>query len=290
MYDVTSLATSTSITSLVTSNPSTFGVSQDCTKFRAGDSMFVKSNGTFSSAGSITSFIAFDQDLMYAITINAAWKYNSSSKDYRQYLSNLTFTSTTLVQSYNNSIITYSITANSVTINLYSDNGNSLTAIPSIQIAGFNSTPNIAISPRLSFLVIYGTSSSGSIIKFYYVDYAGGKTKELNFPTEAVFDPAKLYISLEEAWLYVRQLKSTLQTTPGGNQEFSYAIQYNSILTRVKSQSITQSDENKLVNTHTSTSSSGNLNVYTQISQTGGSPITVFNYEVVSPNTFVMSS
>lgn len=252
--------------------------------------MLVKSNGTFSSAGSISSFIATDQDLIYAITNNAIWKYNSSSKNYQQYLSNLTFNSPVSVQSYNNSIITYALSSSSATINIYSDSGSSLTVIPTIQLTGFNAVPNIAISPRLSFVAVYGTSSTGSIIKLYYIDYVASTTKELDFPTEAVFDPAKLYISLEETWLYVRQLKSALQTTAGANQEFTYAIQYNSILTRVKSQSITQSDEDNWVATHTSTSSSGNLNVYTQISQTGGSPITVFNYEVVSPNTFGMSS
>jgi hypothetical protein len=252
--------------------------------------MFAKSSGTFSSAGSITSFMAADQDLIYAITNNAIWKYNSSSRSYQQYLSGLVIAANSLIQSYNNSVITFSTTTNSATINIYSDNGNSLIAIPAIQLTGFNVLPKIVFSPRLSFVTVYGTTSSGSIIKLYYVDYAAGKTNELNFPTEAVFDPANLYISLEEAWLYVRQLKSSLQTTVGGNQEFSYAIQFNSILTRVKSQTITQFDEDNWVATHTSTSSLDNLNVYTQIRQSGDSAITVFNYEIVSPNTFGMSS
>lgn len=83
----------------------------------------------------------------------------------------------------------------------------------------------------------------------------------------------------------MRQLKSGLQTYAGGNQEFSYFIKYGTQLRLVKTQNISQSDENNWVNTHTTTASNGNLDVFTQIQQTGSNAsIVVNNYEVVSPN------
>ena len=89
--------------------------------------------------------------------------------------------------------------------------------------------------------------------------------------------------------MYVRQLPSTLRTS-GNNQEYAYVIQYNSIANLVKSQVITTSNEASWVATHISTSSSGDLNVLTQITQTGNTPIAVFKYQVASPATLTVSS
>jgi hypothetical protein len=89
--------------------------------------------------------------------------------------------------------------------------------------------------------------------------------------------------------MYVRQLASNLRTT-GNNEEFAYAIQLNSIANLVKSRVITTSDETRWAATHISTSSSGDLNVFTQLTQTGNTPTTVFDYEVVSPATLTVSS
>lgn len=87
-------------------------------------------------------------------------------------------------------------------------------------------------------LVIYGKDANGASLNFYYVDFAGSTYEQIDFPTESVFDPLNVYMELEETWLYVRQLKSSLQTVTGGNQEFAYYIQYNSILSLSKSQNI----------------------------------------------------
>lgn len=80
----------------------------------------------------------------------------------------------------------------------------------------------------------------------------------------------------------MRQLASSLQLYPGGNQEYAYSIQYNSILTLVKTQNITSTNEPKWVSTFTDVSTLGDLEVYTQITQTapatGNTPILVTNY------------
>jgi hypothetical protein len=88
----------------------------------------------------------------------------------------------------------------------------------------------------------------------------------------------------------VRQLASSLQTTVGGNQEFAYSIQYSSYLTFAKSQYISQSDESNWVNTHTATTSTGNLDIYTEIKQaapsSGNTPVLIQNYEIIPPSAF----
>lgn len=85
-------------------------------------------------------------------------------------------------------------------------------------MSGFNATPKIALSPQLSLVVIYGASTTNaSLNNIYYVDYNGKSINLLDFPQGAVFDPYNVYITLEETWMYVRQLASTLQT-PGNNQ------------------------------------------------------------------------
>jgi hypothetical protein len=99
----------------------------------------------------------------------------------------------------------------------FSDNSTTLTLAASFSLT-YTSTPKVAISSELTKLAIYGKGASGANMNLYFIDYAGSTYETLEFPAETVLDPLNVYIALEETWLYVRQLASTLQTNLGGNQ------------------------------------------------------------------------
>lgn len=280
LYDVTASVVPTVITTQVGNSPTTLQITDDCSKFRVDNKVYAKVNSNYQSVGgTFSSLVALDQTFTYVLADGVIWKYSASINAYQSYYSvNSAFTAGTVLQSYSNSLIAYKL-GSSVLINAFIDNGSSLSLLPSIQLAGYSTTPKIAVSPQLSMIAVYGANSNSSAsTNLYHADFSAKTVETVAFPSEAVLDPSNMFVSLEETWLYVRQLASPLQTTPGNNKEFAYSIQYSSILTLAKSRKISTSDEAKWVATHTATASNKNLEVYTQFTQTaesGNAPIVV---------------
>lgn len=132
-----------------------------------------------------------------------------------------------------------------------------------MQYSIFNSTPKIILSPQLTKLLIFGTTSSGLFTDFYFLDYTNKLDQNLDFPTTSILDPVNTLVLLEENWLYIRQLASNKQTVLGGNQQFFYSIQYNITLILSKSQNISQSEELIWLKTVISVTAFSDLNIFT---------------------------
>lgn len=197
-------------------------VNNDCSKFTIDSYIFANFGGSYTLvSNNFNKFIwlALDQTFTYALVAGAIWKYDGSSNIYKSYYTSLnaTFTSGSGLQSSGNNIIVYKMGSTSALVNAFTDSGSSLTILPIISISGYKSTPKIAVSPQLSLFAVYGASNSGALVSFNYIDFTGRTIDEVDFPTESIFDPLNVYICLEETWLYVRQLASTLQTIAGGN-------------------------------------------------------------------------
>ena len=223
-----------------------------------------------------------DASYGYAIVQTDIWKFdNSSTKGvYKSYLSNISslFDANTVIQSYQSRLVIYTFSATSAFINVFADNGTVLTKILEVQYSTFTATPKIILSPGLTKLLVFGTTSSGLFTDFYFLDYANKLYQNLDFPTTSVLDPANTLVLLEENWLYVRQLASSKQTVVGGNQQFFYSIQYNVTLVLSKSQTISKSEESAWLKTVISNTVSSDLNIFTQLQQTvssGQTPILV---------------
>lgn len=197
-------------------------VSNDCSRFSVDSYIYATFSGSFALANSnLNSFvwISIDKTFTYALVAGSIWKYDSPNNVYKSYYSTLnsTFTSGSVIQSYNKSIIVYKLTSSSALVNAFVDSGSSLALLPNMLVTGFIATPKIALSPQLSLVVIYGASTAKALNSIYYIDYTDKSVDKLDFPEDAVFDPSSVYISLEETWMYVRQLASSLQT-PGDNE------------------------------------------------------------------------
>lgn len=163
---------------------------------------------------------------------------------------------------------------------MFVDNGTVLTKILEVQYSTFTSAPQIILSPGLSKLLVFATTSSGLFTDFYFLDYTNELYQNLDFPTTSVLDPANTLVLLEENWLYVRPLASSKQTVVGGNQQFIYSIQYNVTLILSKSQSISESEESTWLKSIIVATGS-NLNIYTQLQQTatsGQTPVLVSKF------------
>ena len=212
------------------------------------------------------------------------WKFDNSSArgTYKSYLTNISdlFDANTVVTSYEDRLILYTSSATSAFINVIVDNGTVLTKILEVQYSTFTSVPKIILSPGLSKLLVFGTTSSGLFTDFYFFDYTNELYQNLDFPTTSVLDPANTLVLLEENWLYVRQLASSKQTVVGGSQQFIYSIQYNVTLVLSKSQSISESEESTWLKSIIVATGS-NLNIYTQLQQTatsGQTPVLVSKF------------
>ena len=81
-------------------------------------------------------------------------------------------------------------------------------------------------------------------------------------------------IIAEDNWLYIRQLKSTSRSA-GGNSEYIYNIQLNTIPILANYYPITTSIEDSWVRTILKTSGTNSIQFYAQITQTLASRIAV---------------
>lgn len=271
---------------------SNWRISKDCLYFSAGKEVIsYSSNGAYAFANSnfrTLSPIALDYSYGYALVQKEIWKFdNTSTKGtYKSYMTNISdlFDANTVVRSYQNRLILYTLSATSAFINVFGDNGTVLTKILEVQYTSFASTPKIILSPGLTKFIIFGTTASGLFTDFYFIDYDNKLSQNLDFPTTSVIDPANTLVLLEENWLYVRQLASSKQTVAGGNQQFFYSIQYNVTLVLSKSQSISQSEESTWLKTIISATASNDLHAYTQLQQTASSgpiPVLVTKIEII---------
>ena len=212
--------TPTDITAAVSNAPTkvSWKVSTDCSKISVDNYIFASFSGSFSLVNNNFNkftWIAIDKTFTYALLSGSIWKYDATSNLNKSYSTlNSTFTSGSQLLSYSTRIIVYQLTSLSALVNSFIDTGSALTQLPSIQMSGFKATPKIALSPQLSLVVIYGASTNAALTNIYYIDYSDKTFDVLDFPEDAVFDPSSLYICLEETWMYVRQLASSLQT-PG---------------------------------------------------------------------------
>ena len=138
----------------------------------------------------------------------------------------------------------------------------------------FTGTPSITISPLLTKIVINGVVSGNLYVRGFYIDYTANTWKSMSFPSEVVFDKSAVKIIVEENWLYIRQLKSSLRPS-GGNSEYIYNIQLNTIPILANSYPITTSIEDSWVRTILKTSGNNSIQFYSQITQTLASRIAV---------------
>jgi hypothetical protein len=268
-------------------------VSKDCLFFSAGKEVISQNSNNAYSFTNNSNFktlspIILDYSYGYAVVQKDIWKFqNGSTKGaYRSYLTNISdlFDANTVVRSYQSRLIIYTSSATSAFINVYADNGTALTKILEVQYNTFVSTPRIILSPGLTKLLVFGTTSSGLFTDFYFIDYDNKLYQSIDFPATSVLDPANTLVLLEENWLYLRQLASVKQTIAGGNQHFFYSIQYNVTLVLSKSQNITQSEESSWLKTVISATASNDLHIFTQTQQTassGNPPILVSKIEVI---------
>ena len=164
------------------------------------------------------NWLAADQTLTYQLFAGSIKKYTASVEGYQNYLTSLstTYDANTVMRSSSNRLILYRINGLVTDLIAFSDTGSTLVKVLEIQVKDFTADQKVIISPDLSKLIVYGSKGSTIIANFYHIDYASNAWVTINFPTKTIVDSSKTFIALEDNWLYIRQLESTLQT--GTNQ------------------------------------------------------------------------
>ncbi len=197
-----------------------WGISTDCTKFRVNQVIFpISSNFSEpTNDANNANWLAADQTLTYQLFAGSIKKYTAAIDGYKDYLTNLstTYDANTVMRSSSNGLILYRINEFVTDLIAFSDTGSTLVKVLELQVQNFTANQRVIVSPDLSKLIIYGSKGSTLITNFYHIDYAKNAWVSINFPTETILDSSSVFIALEDNWLYVRQLESSLQT--GTNQ------------------------------------------------------------------------
>lgn len=149
-------------------------------------------------------------------------KYNQTSNTYQAIYSSLntTFGDGSVIQSYNNRVIVYSINNNNVFVEVYVESNSGIVQISS-QSFTFSATPSVSISSELTKLLIYGVNGTALSTYLFFINYDQLSIQKLTYPTGTVVDPARYLAAVEENWLYIRQLNSSLSNA-GDNLEIAY--------------------------------------------------------------------
>ena len=197
-----------------------WGISTDCTKFRVNQVIF-PSSSDFSQPTNDpnnANWLAADQTLTYQLFSGSIKKYTASVDGYKDYLTmlNTTYDSFTIMRSSSNRLVLYRINGGFTDLIAFSDTGSTLVKVLELRVQDFTANQRVILSPDLSKLIVYGSKGSNLVANFYYIDYANSGWVAINFPTKTILDSSKVFIALEDNWLYIRQLESPLQT--GTNQ------------------------------------------------------------------------
>jgi len=206
LYTLTSTNTSLTsssvdLTTLLNSNTATteWQVSDDCSKIMGKKFVYT----TISSAMTLipnlnVSWISFDSSLTYGIASGQIWKFNTPDNTYSTIYSSLNtnFSTGSIIKSYSNRIIVYTIGTSNVLLDVFVDNSNTLTKITNTTLSyTFTSSPKVSLSSKLTKILIYGVSSGSLKPYLFFADYNLKSIQSLTFPTETVFDPLN-YLAL----------------------------------------------------------------------------------------------
>ncbi len=215
--------TTTNVSSALSGGATNWAISNDCTKLKTDTSYRALVSGSLNTVTNSSGIISTDALMTYAVISTGILKYNATANAYHSFYSdaNLTLSSNAKIYSSNNRIVVSDVSSNIAEIYAFVDNSGSGTqafTYSSTATANFTAAPTVYVSPAMTKVLVYGVTSAGFETSFFYIDYAGLSSTELEFPVESVFDKNSVYLVLEEDWLYVRQLASGNQAVAGGNQ------------------------------------------------------------------------
>lgn len=179
----------------------TWHISNDCMKIKTDANVYSAPSlsGTFAQVGSVTSWLAFDDNLDYALTTNSILKYNPSSPGYTSiHTFNITFTANSAIYSYNSRVVVTDVSASSSSAYALvgNNNNNSLAVVLTHSQTGYDSQPTVLVSSQCTKVLAYGIVSSAFSSSFYFVDYAFFSWNQITFPAFSVFDPTAITIML----------------------------------------------------------------------------------------------
>ena len=231
----------------------TWKISTDCLKIQTDANVYAAAStaGPFSNIGSSTTWLNSDDSMTYALTATTILKYNSASPSYNLYhtFSGATFSSPSGISVSSGNVVAMSLSASTCKAYALADNGSALTQFFNHSSTSYDSGCNIRVSPLLSKLLVYGVSSGNLATYFFHLDFANQTSSTITFPSTSVFDPASIFIDVQDIWLYVRQLASGSQTVSGGNMEYVYQLIFNTIVEVADLRNITASDESSYTGT-----------------------------------------
>lgn len=165
-------------------------MSDDCSKFAIGNIVYVYSSAVSGYSPVNNNFQTFtwtsiDSTFTYVIVSSTIWKYNATSLRYVSYYSSLnaTITSSCTLKTYANGLVIYQTSSSSAYVNAFTDNSTSLALFADTSLVSFLATPKVALSPQLSKLIVYGKTSGGISVNFYYFNFTGSSATSITFPT-----------------------------------------------------------------------------------------------------------
>ena len=223
----------------------TWTISADCLKIKSETGLYMASamSGTYASSTNTTSWLATDSTMNYALTASAILKYSGSSFTEVYSFVGLTLGATSTLSADGGNLLVVEATASDVQAFAFVDNNGNLTEVFTHTSAGYTSAPSVQTSPLCTKILISGKNGSAFATYFFFIDYAAQASTELTFPSSSVLDPANVRLLVDDSWLYVRQLASSLQSVSGGNLEYVYAIVFDSLIEMADVRNISAADE-----------------------------------------------
>lgn len=231
-YDLTALGLSASA----------WAVSSDCRKIRAGTSYYALNGAAYQLVAGTSGIVSADLNMDYGVTANSVVRYNSNSGQFESFYSGLTLSPAAKVAAYSGRVLVSDTSSTAASVYAFLDSTGTaslLLEFSTSALLNYTSAPSVLFSSQCTKVLVHGISGGVFAPYFFHVDYAGLSYTELDFPTASVSvlpDPSLSFLSLEDNWVYVRQL------TGAGSQEIVYAIVADTVPVEANRRNISSSD------------------------------------------------
>jgi hypothetical protein len=199
--------------------------SNDCQRILVKNYLLIYIKSIASSVTILSKpWISADETLTYALDSIGIWKFDPQANNFIQYYVSQfnDLDNSTIIIASDPALILYSRTC----IYTLAISGNNLIPVFNMSISNTILNPNFSFSASLRNLVIYGPSSTNTYIYTilgFCIDYSKLTYQNITIPTSYITDITKTKILIEDDWIYIRQLNSSIYQN--GNLEIIYGLQ-----------------------------------------------------------------
>jgi len=188
-----------------------WAISDDCMKFRVGDSYWSKTSATvgFSQMTHASSFVntrSEDPTFSYAVSGGDIYKYDTISQGYK-FFASASINNECKLTVYQNRLFIDASNQTNAEVYAYALSATTATQVFNYSSQGFTLPPKVSTSPKLNNIFIVGPGANTTQAYAFQIDWTSQNASNITFPSTSLEFGLDCFISVGEEFFYIRQLR-----------------------------------------------------------------------------------